>query len=67
LTMGRGLEVQLNGYAFIFEKLKIGKVDNLFLIYYELSDGISQIDEIMKEDGFYMSFKAHIKRVKLDY
>lgn len=60
--------VQLNGYALIFEKMGIGKIGGLGLCYYEpLGDApVSKFDAVIKDDGFVMPFKAHLKRIKLD-
>ena len=60
--------VQLNGYAYIFEKLGMGKVGGLGLCYYE-PQGDAPIDSfksVLQDDGFIMPFVAHLKRIKLD-
>ena len=60
--------VQLNGYAFIFEKLGMGKVGGLGLCYYEPQGDAPTVnfETVLLEDGFVMPFKAHLKRIELD-
>jgi hypothetical protein len=60
--------VQLNGYAYIFEKMGMGKVGGLGLCYYE-PQGNAPLDDlgvVLKDDGFVMPFQAHLKKIKLD-
>ena len=47
---------QLNGYAYIFEKLGMGKVDGLGLCYYEPQGNASTVsfETVLQEDGFVM-------------
>ena len=61
-------KVQLNGYAYIFEKLGMGKVGGLGLCYYEpLGNApVNKLEKVLQENGFVMPFKAHLKKVKLD-
>ena len=60
--------VQLNGYALIFEKMGLGKVNGLGLCYYEPKTDIleNDIDKVIIEDGFKMAFEAHNTKLKLD-
>ena len=60
--------VQLNGYAMIFEKLGVGKVGGLGLVYYEPQGDVNaeNIDTMMQNDGFVMPFKAYLKRIELE-
>lgn len=61
-------QVQLNGYALILEKLGIGKVGGIGLCYYEpQGDTPAQnIEAVLKQDGFSMPFKAHLKQLELN-
>lgn len=60
--------VQLNGYAHIFEKLKMGKVGGLGLCYYEPQGNAPTVsfETVLQEDGFVMPFKAYLKDIELD-
>ncbi len=60
--------VQLNGYAYIFEKLGKGKIGGLGLCYYEPQGDapIVTFETVVLEDGFVMPFKAHLKKIELD-
>ena len=60
--------IQLNCYALIFEKLGMGKIGGLGLVYYEPQGDspVVNIDAVKKEDGFVMPFVAKLKGVKLD-
>ena len=61
-------KVQLNGYAMIFERLGMGKVGGLGLVYYEPQCDVNteNIDTMMQDDGFVMPFKAYLKKIELD-
>ena len=60
--------VQLNGYAYIFEKLGMGKIGGLGLCYYEPQGDAPTVNlnTVLQEDGFVMPFRAHLKRIELD-
>ena len=60
--------VQLNGYAHIFEKLGMGTVGGLGLCYYEPQGDapIVNLSTVLRQDGFVMPFKAHLKKIELD-
>ena len=60
-------EVQLNAYARIAEKLGMGKVKRLALIYYEpITDiGVEEISDELSDDGFSMKFRPQIVNVEL--
>ena len=60
--------VQLNGYAMIFEKLGLGKVGGLGLCYYEPQGDTPTVyfQTVLRDDGFVMPFKAHLKEIELD-
>lgn len=61
--------VQLNGYAYIFEQLGMGKVAGIGLCYYEPQGEApveGDIGEVLLQDGFHMPFKAHLKQIELD-
>ena len=60
--------VQLNGYAYIFEKLQMGKIGGLGLCYYEPQGDAPTVsfETVMMEDGFVMPFKAYLKDIELD-
>ena len=60
--------VQLNSYAYIFEKLGIGRVAGLALCYYEpQSDApVENLAAVLSQDGFDMHFKAYLKKVELN-
>ena len=60
--------MQLNGYALIFEKLGLGKVGGLGLVYYEPQGDAptGKLLTVVRENGFVMPFKAYLKRVELD-
>jgi hypothetical protein len=60
--------VQLNGYAYIFNRLGMGKVGGVGLCYYEPQGDapVEDVGEVLKQDGFVMPFKAHLKQVELD-
>ena len=61
-------KVQLNGYALIFEKLGMGKVGGLGLVYYEPQGGapVGNVGAVLRQDGFVMPFVAHLKMIELD-
>ncbi len=60
--------VQLNGYAHIFEKLGMGTIGGLGLCYYEPQGDAptGNLFTVLREDGFVMPFRAHLKRIELD-
>ncbi len=60
--------MQLNGYAYIFEKLGMGKIGGLGLCYYEPQGDAPTVafETVLMEDGFVMPFKAHLKEIGLD-
>lgn len=59
-------EVQLNAYAWIAERLGMGKVNGLGLVYYEPQTEMTteNVDEVLADDGFSMKFQA--KALPLD-
>ncbi|MBN1618759.1 PD-(D/E)XK nuclease family protein [Candidatus Dojkabacteria bacterium] len=62
-------KVQLNGYAHIFQKLGMGKVSGIYLLYYEPQGQAPverDVDELIRQDGFVMPFTAHLKRLELN-
>lgn len=62
-------KVQLNGYAYIFEKLGMGKVSGIYLLYYEPQGDApleENLDKLIRQDGFVMPFKAHLKKLELN-
>ncbi|MFC1782755.1 PD-(D/E)XK nuclease family protein [Planctomycetota bacterium] len=61
-------KVQLNGYAYIFEQLKMGSVGGLLLVYYEpmTEVDVGKLDSLIVEGGFRMGFKAHLLKIDLD-
>lgn len=60
--------VQLNAYAVIAEKIGMGKVSTLALIYYEpmTEVGADGIDSVVSVDGFAMKFVAKVLPVALE-
>ena len=60
--------VQLNGYAMIFEKLGMGKIGGLGLVYYEPQGDapVVSFETVVRQDGFVMPFVAHLKGIELD-
>lgn len=60
--------VQLNGYAYIFQKMGMGKVGGLGLCYYEPQGDAPTyyFETVLHEDGFVMPFTAHLKEIGLD-
>ncbi|AQT70045.1 PD-(D/E)XK nuclease superfamily protein [Anaerohalosphaera lusitana] len=62
-------QVQLNGYAYIFEKLGMGEVGGIGLCYYE-PQGNAPVEQgignLLEQDGFVMPFRAYLKRLELD-
>ena len=60
--------VQLNGYALIFEKLEMGKIGGLGLVYYEPQGNapVVSFETVIQDDGFVMPFVAHLKKIELD-
>jgi len=60
--------VQLNGYAMIFEKLGMGKIAGLGLVYYEPQGDAPTVtfEAVIRQDGFVMPFVAHLKMIELD-
>ena len=60
--------VQLNGYAMIFEKLGMGKVGGLGLVYYEPQGDAPTVSfgTVVRQNGFVMPFRAHLKMIDLD-
>jgi len=61
-------KVQLNGYAFIIEKLGMGNVGGMGLCYYEPQGDapIVNLVTVLQQDGFVMPFKAHLKNIELE-
>lgn len=62
-------QVQLNGYALIFEKLGMGKIGGIGLCYYEPQGQAPverDIENFLYQDGFVMPFKAHLKKLELN-
>jgi len=61
-------QVQLNGYALIFERLGMGQIGGLGLCYYEPQGDAptGNFGTVIQEDGFMMPFKAHLKQIELD-
>ena len=61
-------QVQLNGYAMIFEELGMGRIAGLCLCYYEPQGNVNEenIDGLMQEDGFVMPFRAFVKKIELE-
>ena len=60
--------VQLNSYAYIFEKLNMGDISGIALCYYEPLTNISadNLDSLLISDGFHMAFKAHLLKLELN-
>jgi len=59
-------ETQLNSYALIAEKMGLGKVSGLQLIYFEpLTEITGDIDDLINNDGFLMKFEAKILPVDI--
>ena len=63
-------ETQLNAYAYIGNRNGFSPVSSLLLCYYSpetflLAENPEKLDEVLLEDGFYMPFMAHIKKVEL--
>lgn len=58
---------QLNSYAVIAERIGLGRVTGLGLIYYEPATdiGVSDIDSVTDDDGFSMRFVAKLLPIKL--
>ena len=61
-------KIQLNSYALIFEKLQMGKITGLYLLYYEPQGDapLEDLNTVLSQDGFDMPFKGQLKRVELD-
>jgi len=61
-------QVQLNGYALIFERLGMGQIGGLGLCYYEPQGDAATgtIETVLMEGGFNMPFTAHLKEIELD-
>jgi hypothetical protein len=61
-------EVQLNGYALIADRVGLGPVDQIALVYTEpVTDGDADfLNEARTHDGFRMGFQAKIVPVALD-
>lgn len=60
--------VQLNSYAAIAEKIGMGKVTGLGLIYYEPQTVVTaaDVDSVIQDNGFAMRFAAKVFPVALD-
>ena len=60
--------VQLNAYAVITQRIGMGKVGGLALIYYEPKTDVDAdaVDAVVEPDGFAMRFKAKILPVELE-
>ena len=60
-------EIQLNGYGFIAERLGMGKVSGLGLVYYEPQTELTteNIDAVLADDGFAMRFSAKLLPLEL--
>ena len=52
----------------ILKKLKIGQVGGLGLCYYEPQGDAPTVSfgTVVRDDGFVMPFKAHLKEIELD-
>jgi hypothetical protein len=59
--------VQLNAYAQIAEKLKMGRVSGLGLVYYEPQTELTveSVDVVLADDGFAMRFAAKLLPIEL--
>jgi len=59
---------QLNAYAVVAERIGLGRVTGLALVYYEpVTDlTVDEVDTILADDGFSMRFQAKILPVELD-
>ena len=58
--------VQLNGYAWILEKLGMGNVGGLVLCYYEPITATGNLVPVEIEEGFRMPFRPHLLEIGLD-
>ena len=61
-------DVQLNGYAKIANKLEMGPVSGLGIVYnvpQQFSEEVT-IDKVIKDDGYSMTFKPVIREVALN-
>ena len=62
-------EIQLNGYAYIAEKLGIAPIESLYLIYFEPPEG-ERHESLSKKhtttEGFEMPFRASVHKIKKD-
>ena len=64
-----GYEIQLNGYAFIANELKMGPVKQLALVYMEPlteENMIEEVKPVIHCSGFLMHFRAKIVPVNLN-
>jgi hypothetical protein len=61
-------KVQLNAYAFIAQRIGMGKVTALGLIYYEPQTDLTTdgIDAVLEDDGFEMKFRAKLLPIELN-
>ncbi len=60
-------EVQLNSYAYIANRIDMGPVSGIGLVYYEPVTDITteSIEQVMLSDGFQMAFSSNIHPLKL--
>jgi hypothetical protein len=60
--------VQLNSYAYIAERLRMGDVSGLGLLYYEPPSNLAveDTDTLITKDGFFMNFTPKVLPIKLD-
>lgn len=59
---------QLNAYSFICQRIGLGKVSGIALVYYEPQTEVeaSTIDSVILEGGFSMSFTAKLLPLPLE-
>ena len=60
-------KTQLNGYGFIAERLGMGKISGLGLVYYEPQTVLTaeNFDAVLADDGFSMKFQAKLLPLEL--
>ena len=60
--------VQLNSYGYVCERIGMGEVSGLALIYYEpvTSVGADDVDSVIRDDGFAMRFSAKVLPIPLE-
>lgn len=67
-ALGPMYEVQLNAYGLIAQRIGLGSVCGLLLVYYEPVTAVSDTSRrfLIKRDGFFLEFSPKLKRISFN-